>query len=813
MGRRTNLLRLRYKPASERHICLDRLRLYTESYRMTEGEAACLRSAKAMKYFCQNRSLWIFHGDSFGEGELIIGSITSKYRGASAYPEYAVNYYVNDLDELQNRHYRRFVLDENDREEWITLLEYWKNNCVDDIKTERLKKELPEVYIANKLGLGFLHHEVEGPAMNCVDYCKVLKLGFNGIIKEIEETQDKFLAENDPDTVIKLEAMKISCEAVIIMARRYAEFARSEAGKYSDNNPKRAKELYKIADICERVPAEPARTFWEALQSFYLTHVALWIESNGPVKSLGRLDQQLYPYFLHDVEENGIITEGDALELMECFLLKINELERMQPMYVAENWPSNYQTATIGGIDPVTEEYTYEKLGYLILQAIKNMRLQQPTFTIKWNAKLPTDFLLSALDVLKEGIGYPAFQGDPRNFRWLSETMPKYCSKPVVVPREDYINWVPVGCEETEIPGKTSPMLLGRINFLKLLQLALNQGTDTLTGIQAGPRTDPASKFSSMDDIWEAYKTHLDYWVRIMNKGTRIVHETHSLVAPLPISSLLVSDCITRGKFILEGGAVYDFPAPLREDGKYNHMGYGVANAADMLAAIDKWVFQEKRYSLEELLEACRNNWQGKEDLRQFIVENTPHYGNDDEWADDFAYKINEMYHNSETIGGMWHSIGVHVTDGRVTGASLDGRHDGDPLADAGVSPAQSRDTCGPTAVIRSVGRFDPDVKNWCQLLNMWLDPEWFESREKMLDILALLKVYFEISLGNMIQFNVVDAEVLLAAKAQPEKYQELLVRVSGFSHYFVDLTPNVQDEIISRTRQKSTADSLTILE
>jgi formate C-acetyltransferase len=264
-----------------------------------------------------------------------------------------------------------------------------------------------------------------------------------------------------------------------------------------------------------------------------------------------------------------------------------------------------------------------------------------------------------------------------------------------------------------------------------------------------------------------------------------------------------VSDCIERGKFVLEGGARYDFPAPIREDGRYNHMGFGVANAADMLAVIDKWVMQEKRYTLKELMEACNNNWKEKEDLRQFIIENTPHYGNDNEWADNIAHQINEMYHSSETICGMWHSIGVHVTDGRLTGASLDGRHDGDPLADAGVSPAQSMDTSGPTAVIKSVGRFDPDVKNWCQLLNMWLDPEWFKSREKMMDILALLEVYFENSMGNMIQFNVVDLEVLKAAKKQPEKYQDLIVRVSGFSHYFVDLTPNVQDEIISRTRQR----------
>jgi formate C-acetyltransferase len=205
---------------------------------------------------------------------------------------------------------------------------------------------------------------------------------------------------------------------------------------------------------------------------------------------------------------------------------------------------------------------------------------------------------------------------------------------------------------------------------------------------------------------------------------------------------------------------------------------------------------------LPELLEACEKNWEGKEDLRQFLIKNTPHYGNDDEWVDGFAYKINQMYHDSETVGGMWHSIGVHVTDGRLTGASLDGRHNGDPLADAGVSPVQGVDLSGPTAVIRSVGRFDPEIKNWCQLLNMWLDPKWFNSKEKMRDILTLLRVYFEISKGNMIQFNVVDAEVLKAAKKQPQKYQDLIVRVSGFSHYFVDLTPNVQDEIISRTTQ-----------
>ncbi|WP_406676988.1 pyruvate formate lyase family protein [Neomoorella carbonis] len=803
MSVRTTSLKARYKPGGVRTICLDRLRLYTESYKKTEGELAWLRRAKAMRHFCENRPLWIYHGENYGEGELIVGSIASQYRGASAYPEYAVKYYIDELDEQQKRKYRPFVIDEKEKGEWISLLKYWENKCVDDIKTERLKKEVPEIYVANKIGLGYLHHECESPAMCCVDYQKVLRIGLNGIIKEIEETQARFQKENDNEKVSKLEAMKISLEAVIIMAKRYAELAMADAERFRENNPKRAKELEKIAEICERVPAEPARSFWEALQSIFFVHLGLWIECNGPVISLGRLDQYLHPYYVRDVEEKRIISEDDALELLECFLLKINELERLQPMYVAENWPSHYQTVTIGGIDPQTGEYDYEKTGYLILKAMKNMRVQQPTVTIRWNPKLKTEFLFAALDVVKEGMGYPAFQGDPRNFRWLAETMPKYCSTPVVVPKEDVYNWAPVGCEETEIPGKTSPMLLGRINFLKLLQLALNNGVDTLTGIQAGPETKTAEDFKSMEDIWDAYKKQFDYWIDIMNRGTRIVHETHNLVAPLPFSSALVSDCIGRGKFVLEGGAIYDFPAPLREDGRYNHMGYGVANAADMLAVIQKWVFEEKRFTLKELMEACKNNWEGKEDLRKFIVEQTPHYGNDVEWVDNLAHKINEMYHSGNTIGGMWHSIGAHITDGRLTGASLDGRHDGDPVADAGVSPVQGMDKAGPTAVIKSAGRFDPEIRNWCQLLNMWLDPEWFSSKEKMMNILALLKVYFEKSMCNMVQFNVVDAAVLKAAKKEPEKYQDLMVRVSGFSHYFVDLTPSIQDEIISRTEHR----------
>jgi formate C-acetyltransferase len=802
MSTRTNKLREKYKPAGERRICLDRLRIYTDSYRKTEGEAAWIRSAKAMKSFCEKRKLWIDNGDNFNEGELIVGSITEKYRGASAYPEYAVHYYKNDLEELQNRQYRRFVLDKEDRDEWIALLKYWEGKCVDDIKTKRLQKEVPEVYIANQMGLGFLHHEVEGPAMNSVDYQKVLKIGLNGVIEEIQQKQILFQKENDAEKVSKLEAMKISCEAVICMAERYAELAEQQAEDLKNGNPKRAEELRKIARICRKVPANPATTLHEALQSFYFVHIGLWIESNGPVKSLGRIDKAWYPYYINDVEGSGELTEEDALELIECFILKINELERIQPLYVAENWPSNYQTATIGGLDPNTEDYNYERIGYLILRAMKNMRVQQPTVTIRWNAKLSEDFLFAALDVLKEGMGYPAFQGDPRNLIWLKETMPQYCTNTVTVPKEDYYDWAPVGCEETEIQGKTSPMLLGRINFLKLLQLALNGGKDPVSGKQAGPETKPAAQYKGIDEILEAYKKQLDYWVGVMNRGTRIVHEVHNSVAPMPISSTLVSDCIQKGAFILEGGARYDFPAPYRKDGRYNHMGYGVANAADSLAVIGKWVFEQKRYSLPELLEACEKNWEGKEDLRQFLIKNTPHYGNDDEWVDGFAYKINQMYHDSETVGGMWHSIGVHVTDGRLTGASLDGRHNGDPLADAGVSPVQGVDLSGPTAVIRSVGRFDPEIKNWCQLLNMWLDPKWFNSKEKMRDILTLLRVYFEISKGNMIQFNVVDAEVLKAAKKQPQKYQDLIVRVSGFSHYFVDLTPNVQDEIISRTTQ-----------
>jgi formate C-acetyltransferase len=776
------------------------LKLYTESYRQTEGEEAWMRAAKAMKHFCEKRPLWIDNGESYGEGELIVGSISEKYRGASAFPEYAVQYYMTDLDELQNREYRRFIIDPADKDEWVSLLQYWKGKCVDDIKTSRLKVEAPEVYTANQMGLGFLHHEVEGPAMNSVDYEKVLDIGFEGLIREIEEAQAKYRAQRDAVKVSKLESMKLACEAMIVMANRYAELAKQQAEEMRRSNPRRAAELDVISEICAKVPAKPAETLHEALQSFYLTHVGLWIESNGPVKSLGRIDKALHPYYIRDVEEKGIISDEDAIELIECFLLKVNEMERIQPLYVAENWPSNYQTATLGGVNPVTDAYDYEKTGLLILRAIKNMRVQQPTVTIRWTEKLGEDFMFAALDVLKDGLGYPAFQGDPRNFRWLRDTMPYYCTSPVIVPPEHYKDWAPCGCEETEIPGKTSPMLLGRINFLKLLQLTLNNGFDHISGIKAGPDIDP--DFKNMEDLWAAYRNHLDYWVEIMNRGTRVVHEVHNQVNPLPISSLLVTDCIGRGQFILEGGALYDYPAPYRTDGRYNHMGYGMANASDSLAAIAKWVFDEKRHTLKELNEACLDNWKGREVLRQFIVSNTPHYGNDDPWADEFAHRINEMYHSSKTVCGMWHSIGVHVTDGRLTGASLDGRYDGDPLTDAGVSPVQGSDMKGPTAVIRSVGRFDPDVKNWCQLLNMWLQPEWFSSKDKMRNIMALLRVYFEQSLGNQIQFNVVDREVLLAAKAEPEKYQDLIVRISGFSHYFVDLTPNAQDEIISRTQQ-----------
>jgi len=800
MSSRTKALRAEYKPAGIRSICLDRLRLFTESYKLTEGEEAWMRAAKAIKHFCEKRPLWINNGTNCGEGELIIGSISEKYRGASAYPEYAVDYYVSDLEVLQDRKYRSFIIDPDDREEWISLLQYWKGKCVDDIKTSRLKFEVPEVYIANQMGLGFLHHEVEGPAMNSVDYEKVLRVGFEGLTKEIKEAQKKFKQQNDKLKVSKLESMRIACEAVIIMANRYAKLAEKQAMDLHTSHPKRSAELMELARICAKVPAKPADTFHEALQSFYLTHVGLWIESNGPVKSLGRIDKAFHPYYMSDVLDKGIISDEHAQELMECFLLKINELERLQPLYVAENWPSNYQTATLGGINPETGHYDYEQTGRLILRAIKEMRVQQPTITIRWTDKLNEEFIFAALDVLKDGLGYPAFQGDPRNFRWLRDTMPYYCTKPVEVPSEHYQDWAPVGCEETEIPGKTSPMLLGRINFLKLLQLTLNNGFDNISGIKAGP--DILSDFESMDELWAAYKQHLDYWVDVMNKGTRIVHEVHNQVNPLILSSLLVTDCIGRGSFILEGGALYDFPAPYRKDGRYNHMGYGVANASDSLAAISKWVFEEKRFSLKELNKACLSNWKGKEELRRLIIDNTPHYGNDDPWADEFAHKINEMYHSSNTICGMWHSIGVHVTDGRITGASLDGRFDGDPLTDAGVSPVQGADTKGPTAVIRSVGRFDPNVKNWCQLLNMWLQPAWFTSRDKMRDIMTLLKVYFENSLGNQIQFNVVNGEVLKAAKAEPEKHQELIVRISGFSHYFVDLTPNVQDEIISRTQQ-----------
>ncbi|MCL5072812.1 MAG: pyruvate formate lyase family protein, partial [Actinobacteria bacterium] len=526
-----------------RNVCIERLHYFTESYKQTERLPHGIREAMAMKHYCQNRTLWIRNGNEMGEGELIVGSIASTPRGAPIYPEFAQEWIIRDLDDFSEREYRKFLVTEDQKKEILKLLEYWRGKTCDDVARERIAKEVPAAFEADKARLCFPFHIDEGIANTVVDYGKVINIGLEEIIKEIIASQAKFSKLGDKEKCDNLEAMKIACEAIIILANRYADLALKEAKDLEENRPTRAIELRKIAENCKQVPSKPARTFWEAVQAVFFVQLGLFHEGNSVVNSLGRMDQYLYPCYASDKKE-GSITKDEATEIFSCFCLKLNEIEKLQHKELARFYPTLYQTLTIGGIYCKTGEDAANDVSYIILDAMRETLVQQPTVTIRWSPKLSEEFLLYAADTLKHGMGYPAFQGDPRDMKYLSEVAGKTCTETVEIPIEEVMDWTVNGCEESVIAGKTSFIMAAYFNVVKCLELSLFDGVDIIQGIQLGPKTGSVEDFKTMEDIWQAFEKQYAYWSGVLAKSSKIVLDVHNELTPYPFDSSLITDCI-----------------------------------------------------------------------------------------------------------------------------------------------------------------------------------------------------------------------------------------------------------------------------
>ena len=729
---------------------------------------------------------------------LLLGNQASGNRFAPIFPEYAMDWVIKELDEVEKRDGDIFYITEETKEQLRELAPYWEHNTTKDCGLAAMPASSKLFY-----DLGIIKAEgniTSGDAHLAVSYEKIMKYG----LKHFEEKTKTAMAKLDLAKMANLkkfyfhQAVLVVIDAVKIFAKRYEELARKEAEKADDQ---RKTELLAIADMLIRVPYEPAMTMHEAVQSMWLVHLVLQIESNGHSLSYGRMDQYLYPYYKADLKK-GIITEEAACELMVNLWLKtftINKIRSWSHTQFSAGSPL-YQNVTVGG-QTEDKKDAVNPMSYLILKSVAQTRLPQPNLTVRYHAGLDDDFMKEAIEVVRLGFGMPAFNSD-------EIIIPSFINRGVK--EADAYNYSAIGCVETAVPGKWGYRCTGMsfLNFPKSLLIALNDGIDPGSGEKV---TKGVGHFLDMTTFGQVESA----WNQIICDFTRhsvIIETCCDMVleetVPDVLCSALVDDCINRGKTLKEGGAVYDFISGLQ---------VGIANMADSLAAIKKCIFEDMSITKEELWDALQNDFEGEEGRRiQNLLLAAPKYGNDDDYVDSLirsAYDVYideiKKYHNTRygrgPIGGVYYagtsSISANVGQGMGTLATPDGRKAHTPLAE-GCSPSHAMDTNGPTAVFKTVSKLPTEEITGGVLLNQKVTPQVLEKEEDRMKLIAMLRTFFNRLKGYHVQYNVVSREALLDAQAHPEKHRDLIVRVAGYSAFFSVLSKQTQDDIIERTEQ-----------
>lgn len=760
----------------------ERALIATRSYAETEGEPFELRQAKALANILAKYPIII------REGELVVGVKALSPLGSPIYPEVSYEWLEQELDTLSIRREQPFnISDEAKKLLQERVFPYWRGKTVYARLVEVVPKEALEAHDSGILFHYYLDRSIGHLVAN---YEKVLLKGLKGIKKEIREELKNitYFDENCYRKINLLKSMIVVINAAIEFANRYAVETRRLSTKQTD--PKRKKELLKIAEICEWVPANPARTFWEAVQSFFFIHLILNLESNSYAISPGRFDQYMYRYYKKDLEE-GQVTREFAKELLSCLWIKFNELTVAKSGGTAKQSTTynDFQNLNIGGLGPDGENAVND-LSYLILEVAGSLRQPQPNLVALISSKTPEDFLIRAIDTIRLGFGQPALINDDMKTLMLLEKG---------IPLEDARSAAINGCVEIAVPGKHHMASGGYLNLPKCLELALNDGQDMITEKQLGPKTGESERFESFEELWKAFMTQVEYFVKLKVAYDNIAREVYATFYPVVFTSMLIDYCIKEGRNFHNYGAKYNTPliCPV-----------GIATSADSLAAIKKMVFEEKQLMMDELIDVLKANYKGQEDIRQFSLNAMPKYGNDEDYVDKIASRLvstlcilTTEYQNAVGMPYVPNIIPTttHVYFGSLTAATIDGRRSGDPLSE-GVSPAQGRDVNGPTSVVKSVTKL-PHAKCYGTLLNQKFNPTILTGEESVKKFAALWKTYFSLG-GYHVQFNIISVNTLREAQKYPEKFRNLIVRVAGYSDYFVRLSKEVQDEIIKRTEQ-----------
>ena len=763
-------------------ICVERARLVTEVYQTCAVEPPVILRARSLAHILERMSIYI------GDDELIVGNHASGFRKVPVFPEFGANWIIREMDKFETRGTDPLLISGPDRAELLGLLEKWQDRSFNEIANAKLS---PEVLAAEQAGVLSVGSRITSTGHIVPNYPKLLKLGLKGIIAEARAEMGTVGAV-DQEAQRKLdflEAVIASCESAIAFAARFAGEARRLAERTQDG--KRRKELLAISGICAKVPGHPPETFHEAVQFIWFMHLIMQIETNGHSIGLGRFDQNLIRCYRQDLEA-GRITAERAVELIQCLWIKITEIIKVRDSFEAQGFAGYpmWQNAVIAGQAADGSDATNE-LSYLVLEATEGVMTTQPTISFRYHDGIAPDLLEKALRMVQQGLATPAFFNDKL-------VVPLVLAKGATL--EEARDWSIEGCVECYVTGKTDGRpVVGYVNAAKAVELLLNNGTDPLTGKQIGLRTGDIGGFRSFDEVLAAFDAQMKYFIKLMLDGYNIVGSLHATRAPAPFASATVDDCIRNGRSVQEGGAKYNFSGCFMTS---------LANAADSLAAIGQVVFQDGTLTLPELNRVLLDDFKGHERIRQLLLNRPPKYGNDDDFVDGLARRCvavyaGELEHYRDSRGGRYVlsvlSQSFNVLQGKSLGATPDGRRAFEALSD-NASPVMGRDVHGPTAMLKSVAKIDQMKPLIGTLLNVKFDPA-ITRGEKGLKVLKDVVVsYFDL-MGEHIQINVVDRETLRRAQAHPGEYSNLMVRVAGYSAYFIELDRDVQESIIARTQ------------
>ncbi len=766
------------------HIDLERAKIETDFYKENDGKYSIpVMRAMVLKEYFSKKTLYL------GEGELIVGEKGRDPQASPTFPELCCHS-VEDMTVMSERKLVSFHTTEEDRRlQAEEIIPYWTGRSMREKILARMTQEWHECYSA---GMFTEFMEQRGPGHTCGGQ-QVFTTGYMDYKEKIHKTMEELDYINDPEAVNKceeLKAMDISCDAVIILGERYHKLALEMAEKETDEM--RKEELFQIAANLEVVPAHKPETYWQAIQLYWFTHLAVTTELNPwDAFSPGRLDQHLNPYYEKDVEE-GILDDEKALELLECLWVKFYNQPAPVKVGITLKESATYTdfaNINTGGVTPDGRNGV-NNVSYLILDCMDEMKLVQPNSNVTISKKTPAKFLKRACEVSRKGWGQPAFYNTEAQIMELINAGKNL---------EDARRGGSSGCVETGAWGSEAYILTGYLNIPKVFQLTLFNGFDQYSGKQIGLKLGYAKDFKTYEDLWEAFKKQLAYIVNIKIRGNNVIEQLYAQEMPAPCLSVVTNDCISNAKDYNAGGARYNT----------NYIqGVGIGTVTDCLAAVKYNVFDQQNFTMEELIEAMEHDYEGYDRIYRMVHDKTPKYGNDDDYADDIMQEVFELYRSSITgrpnMKGGKYGVDMlpttcHVYFGDVILATPNGRKAHKPVSE-GISPEKSADTNGPTAVIKSCAKMD-HLATAGTLLNQKFTPDVVAGEEGLDHMASLIRSYFSMD-GHHIQFNVIDRQTLIEAQKNPEEYKDLIVRVAGYSDFFRNLSKPLQDEIIERTEQ-----------